>query len=1291
MIPTQRTHLCGTWTFRSTPGGPGCDIPIPSHWTHGTAWNLPESWSKIEEAWIERDLDLPTVKNGHRLRIRFDAVMLACRVFLDETEVGNHIGGFTPFTVDVTAHAGSRKRLCVHVTGPTKAALRNEAWLWPVSYYTDTEEGPMPAGIWQPVWLEEVPEVEISDWHYDCGEPGKPLRLWAAVTNHGTTESSVTVSADLDGRNLPGQSLRIPAGDRAEAFWSVDVTGLRRWSPESPHLLPLQFTAGSHVRKERLGLRSISIQGDRIALDGRPLTLIGISLVRHRISPHQWRRDHLRVMFRELRRLGFNAMRTHGSICPPVVLEVADEAGILVENQSALWSNPGPFLLAAEEAYANALTEQKAWIERDRNHPSVFAWDVENEYVRIDDRAIPWISKLLNEARLQDPTRPVIASGAGGWDEPDIYHQHCQQSVDILLQRWRARPKRKPHFVGEWWPDKDMFGSSGLIAHGMNHVGRLQIDPSAPDDLLIQSAELYARELARHRLLGASGTFPFSIETLIFRPLFAPGQPLTIPVDETDPVGFAFPDHHPNHTVCQLRRPFANPGWVPGPEVVLHEKVCAALAPALAGVLIGLRDEHRAVEPGGSLETTLVVCNDTPHPLDETLTLAIGSRPVLQIDLKLSAGEHYEQALSIPAPTNPGLHSLTAQRLNSTSDLGNLLVQPLLSALDGSVCGIGLSAAQQQAIESFGLRVTREVEMGGAWVLGDQAPLDPDALASHLAAGGRILALRQTSTPAWLPPMIGFSTSRVRNWHTDLPWGIAPVSRECTGQPWVTIRAPGHDILTDVIHDGRIGPWADSDGRVADDLYHRFTQIAYAGSVTALLGGPTDDTSALIEMRAGAGRFIGCQLDLRKEDPQARRIFSNLLRSILPPVEAVHPDRFRMGTAAELGMLDPGTALHAWVRGGGHLLVQLRPGDPSPWPVLPPPPGRWFAGIQDREGFCAGLAGSDLDLWRDQDRQTMVISFCLGRDKAPAHSSLNGLLPLGETDGWRDVVLAFDWKKDTAWAGIDLRGPLGTAAKEKTLGKGRIFVTTLALDAPTPCATRLREHFAARAGAAAVPNEALRPPARPLPPAILRGSADPTEPLGDWTQVPKPWQITKPVVLNSCSGGVDPQHHLALTWMLWDEEALYVAMLVLAPYHAFGTDTMLWLWSSAEVYIDVWQLILSGDPSGNARFGGCMPTGSLTLPGLRGSVTPLSALPSLPGLLPENFVKENQQPMLFRMQIPWAALERQAPNPGETLDIALGCGLPDPKQTGKRLGQLAAPAVKVYREPATYLACPILG
>ena len=380
----------GVWSFRPEGTRRTALIHVPSHWTHGACFRYPRAWEAVRRGTYERSLRLPGFAADRLCRVRFEAVMLRCDVFLDDVRIGGHAGGFTPFTCEIPAalwrtHAGDTARLRVEVES-AHAAFVAAGVTHMVGYPDASEEGPLPGGIWQSVWLETLPRCHISGWHvrYDHARHEAAFQIELA---NGTGRRFAGEAVMSGGRRAQRLHLAIPAnvaaGGRMVASGRLRLPpALRPWSPRDPRLYELELSLVAAGEEQdclpiRVGFRSTAVRGRDLLVNGVPTRLFGISLIRHRVAPYLWRRDYLECYFGALRSLGFNALRLHAAIAPDIVLRVADEMGLMLIDQSAIWSTlVGGYTAAGQSFLENTKREFGEWVRRDRNHPAVVAWDV---------------------------------------------------------------------------------------------------------------------------------------------------------------------------------------------------------------------------------------------------------------------------------------------------------------------------------------------------------------------------------------------------------------------------------------------------------------------------------------------------------------------------------------------------------------------------------------------------------------------------------------------------------------------------------------------------------------------------------------------------------------------------------------------------------------------------------------------------------------------------------------------------------------------------------------------------
>ncbi|MCA9267231.1 MAG: glycoside hydrolase family 2, partial [Planctomycetales bacterium] len=230
LLRTNWQNLNGQWDYAVT----DIDADRPQKWDGKilVPFCLESKLSGVQRLlhpdqalWYRRTIDLQPTP-GRRTILNFEAVDYRCEVWLNKAKVGEHVGGNDPFSVDVTAAATEgENELLVHVTDATSGAqLRGKQTLDPRGiWYTRV------SGIWQTVWLEEVPSRSIDRLKYTTHAADGTVRVEAAVAGRRSTGDKLRV-AIREGDRVVAQADGEPAG------LTLKIPDCRLWSPDDPHL-----------------------------------------------------------------------------------------------------------------------------------------------------------------------------------------------------------------------------------------------------------------------------------------------------------------------------------------------------------------------------------------------------------------------------------------------------------------------------------------------------------------------------------------------------------------------------------------------------------------------------------------------------------------------------------------------------------------------------------------------------------------------------------------------------------------------------------------------------------------------------------------------------------------------------------------------------------------------------------------------------------------------------------------------------------------------------------------------
>lgn len=364
---------------------------LPSSWiTHA-----PELRYYQGLVWYQRHFDHHATP-GKRVFVRFGAANQNLVVYINGKLAGRHVGGFTPATFEIGA-------LLRDGDNQITAGVDSVAFAHSIpSVSTDWENY---GGITREVRLIETPDTYVDD-------------AWVRMAD----ERHIAVSVTLAGTELRGHSvvvsipelgLRLAGRTDAQGRWTTTVTTprrLQRWSPATPRLYAVKVEAGEDRWHDRIGFRTIRVDGRKILLNGHPLFLRGICMHEEELGASPTRAitaAAARALLLEARDgLHANYVRLAHYPHSETTLRMADELGMLVWSEIPVYWQIGfddPGTLNA------ARTMLRENIQRDRNRAAIAIWSVGNE-TPISDARNAFLSTLAHDAHALDGTRPVSAA-----------------------------------------------------------------------------------------------------------------------------------------------------------------------------------------------------------------------------------------------------------------------------------------------------------------------------------------------------------------------------------------------------------------------------------------------------------------------------------------------------------------------------------------------------------------------------------------------------------------------------------------------------------------------------------------------------------------------------------------------------------------------------------------------------------------------------------------------------------------------------------------------------------------
>jgi beta-galactosidase len=335
----------------------------------------PSSW---EQLWIYRKRFSIEPHIDSRVFLDFDGVMTNATVYLNGVELAQHVGGFLPFSVEVTELLiPGENDLGVVVDGRLLDVppLGNRNGAGAVDFL-------MPAGIYRDVRLRVVPTTYIADvFAKPVGvlAPRPGLDLTVTVESPVTVRHGMRMTVELlDGKRKLATRTVPHKVVRGTNVISVELSDLRvsLWSPSAPKLYTVRVTLSgsavpSHTVEVRTGFRHATFELDGFYLNGERLQIVGLS--RHQLFPYTGMAASGRLQARDAQllkdELNCNMVRCSHYPPSPHFLDACDQLGLMVWEEPPGWDYIGD-----ENFKAVFLENVRDMVLRDRNRPSVIVW-----------------------------------------------------------------------------------------------------------------------------------------------------------------------------------------------------------------------------------------------------------------------------------------------------------------------------------------------------------------------------------------------------------------------------------------------------------------------------------------------------------------------------------------------------------------------------------------------------------------------------------------------------------------------------------------------------------------------------------------------------------------------------------------------------------------------------------------------------------------------------------------------------------------------------------------------------
>ncbi|MFT4095082.1 MAG: malectin domain-containing carbohydrate-binding protein [Niabella sp.] len=457
-------------------------VNVPHNWDDYYGYRRLLHGNKHGDAWYRKIFFIKRVEKGKRYFLFFEGVGSYATVYLNEKKVGEHAGGRTTFTIDVTdviKANGAENILAVRAWHPP--FIKDLPWVCGgCSDERGFSEGSQPMGIFRPVHLIVTNEVRIQPFGVHAWanvQPGRSLlNIDVSIKNYASAaDKNITILNEVLDSNsrLIG---KISKSYRLKGFDSVVISGRDvlinnpvLWSVENPYLYKIKTTIQiNHKTVDELvtdfGFRTINwhTATNQFYLNGKPVFINGVAEYEHLLGQsHAFSQEQIRSRFKWLRSAGFNALRDAHQPHNLLYGRLCDEQGILWWTQFSahIWYDTPEFK-------ENFLALLKDWVIERRNDPAVILWGLQNES-KLPESFAKECTQLIRDLDPTASAQRLVTTCNGGqgtdWDVPQNWTGTYGGNPDTY-----GDDLKKQVLVGEYgaWRTLDLHSEGGFQQNG---------------------------------------------------------------------------------------------------------------------------------------------------------------------------------------------------------------------------------------------------------------------------------------------------------------------------------------------------------------------------------------------------------------------------------------------------------------------------------------------------------------------------------------------------------------------------------------------------------------------------------------------------------------------------------------------------------------------------------------------------------------------------------------------------------------------------------------------------------
>jgi hypothetical protein len=482
------------------------DISLNNDWL--TSLNSTNTWEKVNvphnwddyygyrrllhgnlhgDAVYKKDITIKQSKTGKRFFLFFEGVGSYATVFLNNKKVGEHNGGRTTFTIDITDAIktdGSKNELLVKAYHP--ANIKDLPWVCGgCSDERGFSEGSQPLGIFRPVHLiitnnAMVVPFGVHDYaNIKNGTASLIINTTVKVYSKDRNIFVHTLLLDQKGKpvmeEMTGQYFA-EADSLAILQDYNTISNVQLWSPENPYLYKIVTYLEENSKvidkiETPFGFRTINWKNptNQFILNGKPVFINGIAEYEHQLGQsHAFSNEEIVARMKWIQAAGFNAFRDGHQPHNLLYGKLCNEKGILWWTQLSahVWYDTKEF----KDNFKKLLKE---WVIERRNDPSVILWGLQNESKLPKDFAEE-CTALIRSLDPTASTQRLVTTCNGGegtdWDVPQNWTGTYGGNPATY-----AADVKKQVLIGEYgaWRTIDLHTEGGFVQNGILSEDRM--------------------------------------------------------------------------------------------------------------------------------------------------------------------------------------------------------------------------------------------------------------------------------------------------------------------------------------------------------------------------------------------------------------------------------------------------------------------------------------------------------------------------------------------------------------------------------------------------------------------------------------------------------------------------------------------------------------------------------------------------------------------------------------------------------------------------------------------------